>query len=46
MVGGGANVAGVDRQGAELVESDKGAGIEILEVQNLMWLFAQSTNRL
>ena len=46
MVGGGADVAGVDRQGAESEESDNGAEIEILEVWNLMQLFAQSTNRL
>ena len=45
MVGGGANVAGINRQGAKL-ESDNGAEIKILEVWNSMQLFTQSTNRL
>ena len=53
MAGEGANVAGegadaadVDRQGAKSEESNGGAEIKILEVWNLMQLFAQSTNRL
>ena len=42
----GADVAGVDRRGAESEESDEGAGIEVSEVRNSMRLFAQSTNGL
>jgi hypothetical protein len=46
-VAGVAGMAGVKGHGTGSDgESDKGTGIEVSGVQNSMWLFAQSTNRL